>query len=132
MNCCPLQESDEYAEVYDVSHPTAAKVHRCSECKEPIPVGAKHELVDMLFDGDWSHWRTCMSCAEIRKHFACGGAVIGELWWDLAENFFPEMKAGGPCMEGLSPENKARLFTYRMAWLLNDRCLDLPLSQPSA
>lgn len=37
---------------------------------------------------------------------------------DLEENFFPDMKAGGPCMEGLSPAAKARLFDRRMKWLL--------------
>lgn len=131
MNCCPLSESDEAAEVYDVSRPKAAKEHRCSECRGVIPRGATHELVSMLFDGEWSKWRTCSSCSDIREHFACGrGAVIGELWSDLADNFFPDMKAGGPCLHGLSPDNKARMFRYRMAWLMNDRWLRLPVDAP--
>jgi hypothetical protein len=54
---------------------------------------------------------------EIRTHFACGnGWIIGELWNDLEENFFPDMKAGGQCMHGLSPEAKRRLIDARMEW----------------
>ena len=33
------------------------------------------------------------------------------------QNGIPGMKAGGPCMKGLSPEAKARLFERRMKWL---------------
>ena len=118
MICCPLSEADEIATVYTTTYPVARKEYRCEECRETIPKGAKYELYKMLFDRSWSTTRTCMSCAEIRDHFRCGSCVIGDLWNGLEENFFPDMKAGGPCMDGLSPANKDRLFTRRMAWLL--------------
>lgn len=117
--CCPLEGSfdDEPATVHNVSRPRAAKDHRCSECGETIVRGSEYELVKGCWDGAWLTFRTCLSCVEIRNHFGCDGWVYGQVWGDLEENFFPDMKAGGPCMDGLSPEAKARLFEKRTEWL---------------
>lgn len=80
--------------------------------------GSRYERVTGCWDGSFGTFVTCLSCSEIRDHFSCEGWLFGRVWNDLEENFFPDMKAGGPCMEGLSPANKARLFERRMAWLL--------------
>ena len=119
MQCCPLSTSDDgCVEAYQCSHPTARKDTKCYECNAPISAGTKYEYVKGIWEGEWMIHKTCMSCKEIRDHFACNGQyVFGMLWEDLRENFFPTMKAGGPCMEGLSPEAKARLFDVRMKWL---------------
>lgn len=53
---------------------------------------------------------------------SCGRSrIIGQLWEELQDNFFPDMKAGGPCMKGLSPEAKAFMFEQRTEWLFRDR-----------
>ncbi len=120
--CCPLEGCDDYPTVYHTTLPVARKPHHCEECGETIAAGTKYELYKSLFDGAWSTTKTCLSCVEIRTHFSCGqGYMIGQLWSDLEDNFFPDMTAGGPCMEGLSPEAKARLFERRMAWLLEEQ-----------
>ena len=118
--CCPLSGSEdaEAATFSSTTKPTARKPHECEECDEVIPVGSKYERTEGLWDGSWFTYKTCLSCVEIRDHFACDGWLYGRLWRDLEENFFPEMKAGGPCMEGLSPEAKGRLFERRTKWLL--------------
>src|SRR5678816_828503 len=118
MVCCPLTGSDgEGPSCYTEKTPTARKPHRCTECKDEIPAGAKYELISGIWDGRPERYKTCLLCVEIRNHFACGnGWLFGHLWSDLADNFFPDMKAGGPCMHGLSPEAKARLFERRTAW----------------
>jgi hypothetical protein len=98
----------------------ARREHLCCECRETIPAGAKYEYVSGIWDGRPSVYKTCLSCAEIRKHFACGGGwIYGELWSQLIESFYPDMKAGGRCMEGLSPEAKGRLFESRLAWVFD-------------
>ena len=118
MICCPLSESDEPASLCNATYRVARKEHKCTECVRSISVGTKHKLIKMLYDGAWESYRICTLCDEIGKHFACGQSrVIGALWTDLEENFFPDMKAGGPCMEGLSPEAESRLFEARTAWL---------------
>lgn len=118
MQCCPLSGADD-GESATLSRDrvlVARKEHVCGECDEPIPVGAKYERTDGLWDGSWSTYKTCLSCVEIRNHFSCEGWLFGAVWDDLEQNFFPTMKAGGPCMEGLSPEAKARLFERRTKW----------------
>jgi len=126
MMCCPLSGSDdcESPSVYDSSTPVAARARKCSECGDDIPKGAKYERIKGCWDGAWSTYSTCLSCVEIRDHFACNGFLFGSLWSDLEENFFPEMKMGGPCMEGLSPEAKLRLVTLRMEWYFDQGEVD--------
>ncbi len=118
VQCCPLSSYDEGAPSFrSKTIRRANKPHVCDECREAIAKGDRYEYVSGKWDGDILTVKTCLSCVEIRDHFACDGWVYGRIWEDLQENFFPTMKAGGPCMEGLSPAAKARLFERRMAWL---------------
>lgn len=119
ITCCPLSEGDWPASVSSTTHRRAAKEHSCCECGEAIPKGAKYEHASGCWDGSWSTFKTCLSCVEIRTHFACNGFVYEHLWEDIEENFFPDMKAGGPCMEGLSPAAKARMFERRLKWMFD-------------
>lgn len=125
MICCPLQECDEYAKVYERNQRRARKDHVCLECRDVIARGALHNHISMLFDGHWSSWRECLLCEEIGDHFSCGrGRVAETLWSDLEENFFPDMRMGGPCMEGLSPAAKLKLVERRMAWYFDQDEID--------
>lgn len=118
MVCCPLDGGDEPPAFCHTTMPRARKEHRCTECHETIAVGDRHEATRGKWASSMSTFRTCLSCVEIRNHFACGsGWVYGDVWSQLEDSFFPDMKAGGPCMAGLSPEAKARLFARRMKWL---------------
>lgn len=123
MVCCPLGGGDDCpATVHTKLVVKAAKDHVCDECREAIRKGDRYECFKGMWDGSWTTYRTCLSCVEVRDHFACGrGWLFGEVWTQLEENFFPDMKAGGPCMQGLSPAAKARLFTRRMKWLEDSR-----------
>lgn len=122
QTCCPLSGSNEGDAVSDCSYsrPVAGKECLCSECDVPICVGVKHELYEykMYSSSPWEDARTCLLCVEIRDHFACEGYLIGQLWQDLEDNFFPDMKAGGQCMDGLSPDAKGALFEARLEWVL--------------
>jgi hypothetical protein len=132
--CCPLSRPDGRADLYESAIRTARKAHVCEECGKAIAPGERYENVEMLYDGDWSSNHTCLMCVEIRDHFSCGeGSCIGLLWSDLEENFFPDMKAGGPCMEGLSPAAKAELCARRLEWVLeHDEYLPCDRALPPA
>jgi hypothetical protein len=120
--CCPLYGGDDEGPRVQLTRiRTARAPHTCSECDEAIAPGQRYEITTGCWDGSWSTYKTCMSCREIRNHFGCsGGWTYTEVWSQIESNFFPDMKAGGPCMEGLSPEAKARLFERRLAWLEAD------------
>lgn len=64
--------------VFSESYPRAAKVHTCCECREPIEVGQRHELVKGLWDDSWESYRTCSPCAQIRRDHCCTW-IYGEL-----------------------------------------------------
>lgn len=121
VTCCPLSGRDgDGPSCSTTSRPKARKEHRCCECREVIAAGAVYERITGIWDGSAGTFKTCLICAEIRTHFACDGWTFGELWRDLEDNFFEDMRAGGPCMEGLSPAAKDRLFERRTAWLLGE------------
>lgn len=125
--CCPLSGNcdGDAASVYSRSEVRAAKEHACSECWKPIKRGDRYDLVKGCWDGSWSTFRTCFLCVEIREHFDCGeGWIFGQLWQDLRDNFFPDMRCGGICMEGLSPAAKAKLSGERMEWYLDQDEVD--------
>ena len=84
---CPADDYDE-PEVYNVKIVKARKVHRCYECGDSIPVGARHEHVQALYDG-WSEYRTCLVCVTIREDFQGPGCgfVHGDLWQSLRDMY---------------------------------------------
>lgn len=109
--CCPLTGNDGDGPTFcRTTTVRARKPYLCTECRETIAVGQKYECTNGKWEDSFNTYRTCLSCVEIRDHFACNGWLFGRLWEDLEDNFFPEMRAGGDCMKGLSPEAKARLF----------------------
>jgi hypothetical protein len=119
VQCCPLSSSGEGERPSCSTSKIrkARKDHKCVECREVIAAESKYEYTSGIWDGRASTYKTCLACVEIRNHFSYDGWVFGLLWSDMEENFFPDMKASAPCMDGLSPAAKDRLFTLRNAWL---------------
>lgn len=119
MMCCPLDGGDRDAgpECFAEATRTARKEHACCECGKPIAKGTQYHYESGVWEGRPGAFKTCLPCVDIRVHFSCGkGWVYQELWSQLADNFFPDMKAGGKCMEGLSPRGKAKLFEMYLEW----------------
>jgi hypothetical protein len=117
MQCCPLSDYDGDSQCSQTTERRARKAHRCDECGDEIKAGDRYRFSSGIADREPWDFKSCLLCAEIRKHFSCGRAQsLGTMWDDLAENFFPNMRAGGPCMEGLSPAAKARLFERCLKW----------------
>jgi hypothetical protein len=117
ITCCPISANDGDGPSCSSSEiRKARKSHICYECRGTISPGERYKYESGIWDGRADSFKTCLLCIEIRDHFSCGGWLYGQMWSDLRENFFPNMTAGGPCMDGLSPEAKQRLIDARMAW----------------
>lgn len=116
---CSISGSDDFADVWNSTVRKARKVHRCHECREPIAIAQRYEHATSLYDGHWSTHKRCLLCVEIAKYYAAPGEglAIGELWERLADEMFPHMTMGGPCMEGLSVAARLFLVDRRMDWL---------------
>ena len=136
--CCPLSSAGEsYKEVDQVISISPIDCE-CSECGSVIVADSKFEYFegtnpDLLDeedpDDEIDTYFTCMICVEIRDHFACDGWVFGQLWQDLQDNFFPDMRMGGPCMAGLSPAAKGALVDARLEWVMAGDSI-LPVALP--
>jgi hypothetical protein len=93
MSCndvCIQVDADCISEFYNESTPRAAKPYLCCECRAAIGKGERYECVSGKWDGEVSTFRTCLSCAEIRKAFCCHEWTITTLWDDMDEQVFPE------------------------------------------
>lgn len=64
---------------------TARKQHKCCECGNPILPGDKYEYATGRWDGEWSHYKTCVSCKWIRDRYCSHGFVYGQLFEQIEE-----------------------------------------------
>lgn len=62
----------------------ARKTHKCCECNEMILPGQKYEKVNGKWDGQFSTFKTCITCHTIRQEH-CSWWVYGSLREDLRE-----------------------------------------------
>lgn len=57
----------------------ARKRHTCGECDRAIEPGERYEHATQLYDGGWSHHKTCLGCYNIRQHLCRYGWVWGSV-----------------------------------------------------
>ncbi len=87
-------EDAEPFEFVNVTTPVARKEHKCDECGEPIPLGARYTKTDSKYDGTFHTDRECASCTETREEFSF--TVVGGLLWSS----FREEWANGANVQG--------------------------------
>jgi hypothetical protein len=85
---CLIDDGDEPYHVYNESHHTARKDHRCSECGRTIARGETYVRVKAHGDR-WDTWRTCSHChvAQTWLHQQCRGFLHGCVEEDIHEHF---------------------------------------------
>lgn len=66
FECCCDYDNDP-AEIFDERMIKGRKDHVCCECRDTIKKGEQHRITEMLFEGNWSRDRTCLTCVAIRK-----------------------------------------------------------------
>lgn len=82
--CCCI-DVDYPAELEDHTWRNARKEHKCGECGVAIAKGEHYEYSTILFDGNWSHGKTCWFCVRIREDFFPCGYYYGELRNDFRD-----------------------------------------------
>lgn len=53
--------------VYTILHPAARKEHSCYECGRKISKGSKYELFKGCWDGEFTDYKTCQPCSDLRQ-----------------------------------------------------------------
>ncbi len=77
--CDCSSDHDYYPDFFVEEWPVAKKEHKCCECGEAIKPGQKYHKVAGKWEGDFSTYKTCMPCHNIREHYCPHGYVFGEL-----------------------------------------------------
>lgn len=92
MGCadiCVVSDCDNGPDFHSERVVRAAKVHHCCECGVEIAKGERYQVVSGAWDGEFSTFRTCLACVEIRLAFCCDGWTYTQLWEDICEQMFP-------------------------------------------
>jgi len=76
---CICARMDDVNKLSETILRTARKEHICCECLGTIEPGNQYEYDSNLFDGKWSHHKTCMSCVRIRNSLFRCGFYYGEM-----------------------------------------------------
>ena len=111
-NVCVYFDGDT-AELFEQVNRKARKDYQCCECARPIKRGECYQFCKMFFEGEWSSYRTCLACAEIRKAFSCEGECVGGLFWDQMEELFADITISGDCLNKLKSQEAKRYFAQR-------------------
>ena len=89
---------------------TARKEHRCCECGEAIQPGRKYERDVVAFDGDFSTYKTCARCANIRRDYfrswvygECVEAFHETHGFDYRDGLPPDF---APCQKGAPDDQR--------------------------
>lgn len=112
MECSTVYcDIDETALVLSIKTPTAKKKeHICRECRRVIKLGEKYLIENLVFDGEFSNYITCLDCKSIRDEFFTGGWYWGEILWMLHDHIYD---SGGDvseeCLCKLTPVARARV-----------------------
>lgn len=77
-------------EFYCKTTPKARKRHRCEECAGPISPGEAYELVSGKWEGNFSVFKTCQRCVDLRtwvtNNIPCTCWAHGNMHEDLKES----------------------------------------------
>lgn len=84
-NCCCLYVDDRPSSVLEDKVVVARKSHVCGECRREITPGERYEVVKGVWDGDFSTYKTCLSCCRVRDDLMGCGWYFGSVWSDLKE-----------------------------------------------
>lgn len=57
-------------------------VHVCDECFAEIPTGSSYVMRTYVEDGQFHHFKNCMTCEYIRRDYGCS---VGNLAEDIEE-----------------------------------------------
>lgn len=72
-------------DTYWVSHPKAKQPHRCCECRGTISPGETYERYQGVWSGDFSTYKTCTDCLELRSIVTTDGWEFGQMYDEVFE-----------------------------------------------
>ncbi len=110
--CIGGDDSLEMGELSQNDMVVARKPHKCCECHREIAKGSRYERISGKWDGEFSAYKTCLDCVEIRYGLSCGPVGLGNLWYEIAEcDVFANFNTG--CLEKIKTASAKAYFLER-------------------
>lgn len=75
------------AQFYNESTVKARKPHKCFECGETIPAGARYKRASGKWEGQMETYHFCAGCDEAAGEFVEGARNFGMLWEEFESNW---------------------------------------------
>ncbi len=74
----------------------ANKEHTCCECGQIIRIGSSYERDSAIFEGEFTVYKTCIPCRDVRRSTMECGFYYGGLWAEIHEAYCqPELDEDG-------------------------------------
>lgn len=129
MSCADVCVSHDHGMSVDFNTSrwvTAAKQHKCCECRAAIAAGQRYERAAGKCDGHFFTAITCAVCAEVRDAFVCDSWVYGDLWESINEGLFPVWRTKGAwdCLAKLTTPEAVEACNHRYREWLRDNDYD--------
>lgn len=75
------------------------KEHKCDECLRAIEKGELHEYAKGLWEGEFSTFRTCMTCRDMVKEISLQCYCHGQLMDEVDVRDYPEVQSVADFLE---------------------------------
>ena len=130
--CIDGDEDGDSPRFHRVEHLTSRKTHRCCECGDVIPIGARYERVTGKWEDAIDVFKTCAACEDVRNNLCCDGWTYTQLW-ENAQNsgIFERLTTG--CLDQLATAaGKAKLLAAWRDWKFDEQPTSVDTVDPSA
>lgn len=106
FDACICVDPDEMVTLLSRTQPRARKKHHCFECGHPIEAGQRYQQDATVYDGEFTVYKICIPCRDVRDSMFSCGFYYGGLWPDVHEAYCDSEIC--ICPESYSAAEKAR------------------------
>lgn len=114
---CTGGNDGESMDMLSETTPVCRIPFKCCECRREVPKGERYEKHVGVQYGEFSKYRTCTVCAEIRNTFSCGeGWFYEQLGEEMRAFGFENLTTASPCFIKLSTKAKEFVLEQWRKW----------------
>ncbi len=88
----------------------------CAECGQPRKIGDSYMQVGGKCEGQFWQETLCLLCHEIANVFYCNGVMYGNIWEEIEDYAFPNLRTSSPCFQKLSLPAREHLVRRWWKW----------------
>lgn len=110
-----LSDDADPCDFWRVTTPRARKEHQCTECREPIAIGALYRRVSWKFEGQVGTDKVCEPCWESMQEFDYH-IFGGDFWSHMREEWEQGANIQGCINRLVTVDAKIHMHRQWMCW----------------